>query len=771
MKKIQALLLLISISFTATAQKVGLVFSGGGAKGLAHIGVLKALEENHIPVDYIVGTSMGGVIGAMYAAGYTPQQIEKLALSSDFQDWVSGKYDSDYRYFFQKKADNPSFLSLKLQIDTGLQARFRSTLVNDIPLNFALIDLFARASADSKNNFNNLFVPYRCIVADVFSQKVIDIDHGSLTEAVRGTVTVPLVYRPVRVDGRYVFDGGLYDNFPVDIMKRDFAPDYIIGANVSSKTYTDYPKENDEKLQGRMLLFAFLSKSDSTSIGKNGIYIQPNLASYSTTNFTPVKQMIKAGYDATMADMPRIKAGISRRSDTSQLRKSREVFLQHQGPVIINNIIVKGANFQQQRYVERIFHKYDGLPITLQDVKDGYYRLVTNDNFETIYPRIIYHPESNSYDFEVDVKSNRNFKADIGGLLSSRPISSAYLGLQYDYVNRNAFTLGANFYSGRFYESVQGTLRTDFPLRLPVYLEAEFTYNNWDYFNTNLLSVEKITPVYVQQADRKIILKAGIPVANNGKLEIQGGFISTNDNYSPNNTYKNGDTLDVTRFNGYKLGIAIQKSSLNRKQYPSKGYSYYLGAQYFKGTEYYDQGSILANVPGFTPTGDFSAVRQWFVARISQENYFYAKKKLSLGYQLEAVLSDKPLFKTYEASVLSSPAFYPLQDSRTLILNNFRAQSYAAGGLKSVVSIEKNLEWRNEGYLFIPVQSIKLNGLQSVSYSDTFGFGRIAASTGLVYQSFAGPVSLSFNYYDDNQKRYGVMFHAGFLIFNKRALE
>ncbi len=78
--------------------------SGGGAKGIAHIGVLKALEENHIPIDYITGTSMGGVVGAMYAAGYSPKEIEYIALSTDFQDWVSGKYDSDYSYFFQKKA-------------------------------------------------------------------------------------------------------------------------------------------------------------------------------------------------------------------------------------------------------------------------------------------------------------------------------------------------------------------------------------------------------------------------------------------------------------------------------------------------------------------------------------------------------------------------------------------------------------------------------------------------------------------------------------------
>jgi NTE family protein len=770
MKTIPALLFCLLLCLSAYAQKVGVVFSGGGAKGLAHIGVLKALEENNIPVDYIVGTSMGGVVAAMYAAGYSPAEIERIAVSSNFQDWVSGKYDSDYRYFFQKKSDNPSAFTLKLEIDTGLQARFRSTLVGDISLNFALIELYSQASANAHNDFNKLFVPFRCVVADVFSQKAIDVDHGSLAEAVRGTVTVPLVYRPIKVDGRYVFDGGLYDNFPVDILKQDFKPDYIIGSNVSSKTFADYPKD-DEKLMGRSLLYMFLSKSDSTLIGKAGIYIQPAMADFSTTNFSPVAAMIKAGYDATIADMPRIKASVARRIDTAELHKRREAFRTTEPPVMFKKIIVTGANYQQARYIEGIFRQKNDDPVSLANIKEGYYRLVTNDNFETIYPRIIYHSESNSYDFEINVKSSKNFKADIGGVVSSRPISTAYLGLQYDYVNRKSFTSTLNLYSGRFYESVQGTLRSDFPTRLPFYLEGEFTYNSWNFFNNNELSLDQANPVYVSQTDRKVMLKAGIPVANNGKLELQAGYINTADNYSPNNTYQNGDTLDVSRFNAFKASIAIEKNSLNRKQYPSKGNHYYLGLQYYNGREYYENGNVLQSTVGYHPIGEFNAIRQWFEAKISQENYYLTTKYLSLGYMFEGVASNKPLFRTYEESILSSPAFFPLQDSRTLILTNFRAPSYGAGGLKAVVNLAKNFEWRSEAYLFVPLHGIERDNLQDASYTNILGVRKLAGSTGLVYQTFAGPIGLSFNYYQDNQQMYGIIFHAGFLIFNKRALE
>ncbi len=104
------------VSTNSFAQKVGLVLSGGGSSGLAHIGVLKALEENNIPVDYITGTSIGAFVGAMYAIGYTPQQIEKIVLSDDFQNQVYGVIDKKYVYYFKKKDDNPSWVSLKFSL-------------------------------------------------------------------------------------------------------------------------------------------------------------------------------------------------------------------------------------------------------------------------------------------------------------------------------------------------------------------------------------------------------------------------------------------------------------------------------------------------------------------------------------------------------------------------------------------------------------------------------------------------------------------------------
>jgi len=752
------------------AQKVGLVLSGGGAKGLAHIGTLKALEENNIPIDYITGTSMGGIVGAMYAAGYSPTQIEKIALSSDFQDWVAGKYKSDYSYYFQKTSANASILTAKLSIDTSLRLNFRSNIVNDIPLNFALLELFSQASAISKDNFDNLFVPFRCMASDVLSQKSLTVSKGSLAEAVRATMTVPLVYRPIKLDGKYVFDGGLYNNFPADVMKTEFKPDFIIGANVSSKTFNTYPK-NDDRLMNRFLVYMFLSKSDSTLVGENGVYIQPDLIDYTTTNFTPVAELIKRGYDATMADMPNIKKAIARRVNPQELSSLRSTFNQRKPDLVFTNVTVSGVNSQQKKYIERLF-KSDNATFNLADIKRGYYKLVADETFETVYPKISYHPETDSYNFEIVAQPKKSFKIDFGGNISSRPISNVYLGLQYNYLNRKAYTVGANFYSGRFYESAQVSGRVDYPSGLPLYLAAELTYNHWNFYNTSQIFIENPHPTYIEQADRKIDLKFGMPLNQNARLTASAAFINNNDRYSPTNTFAVGDILDRTVFNGLKTSLTFDKSSLNRKQYADRGHSFLLSLSYNTGKENYTPGNIFRTLSSFTNQQAIQRTfREWGSIKLSDEHYFLHSKKYSLGYLVEGVLSNQPLFFNYYSSLLAAPAFYPLQDSKSLFLENFRATSYLAGGLKNVFHIKRNFDFRLEGYLMLPYKEFQKDGLQGIKYAEAFSKWRYAGTAGLVYHTPVGPVSFSYNLYDDSNKRNGVLLHLGYLIYNKRSIE
>ncbi|RZM30079.1 MAG: patatin [Pedobacter sp.] len=761
-------LLLCLLTLNVQGQKVGLVFSGGGAKGLAHIGTLKALEENHIPIDYITGTSMGGIVGAMYAAGYSPDQIEKIALSKDFQDWVTGKYTSDFSFFFQKNSPNASIITAKLTVDTSLRLNFRSTLVNDIPLNFALLELFAQASATSKDNFNNLFVPFRCMVSDVLSQTSITVSKGSLAEAVRATMTVPLIYRPIKLDGKYVFDGGLYNNFPADIMRKEFHPDYIIGANVSSKTFNEYPKGSDERLMNRLMVYMFLSKSDSTLIGDKGVYIQPDLKDFSVTNFNPVADIIKQGYDATMANMEQIKREVSRREDPEALNAKRNAFNNKKPDLLFSDIKVTGVNSQQKRYIERLFRR-DKTQFNLDDIKQGYYKLVADETFETIYPRISYNPVTDSYNFEILAQPRKSFKIDFGGNISTRPISNVFLGLQYNYLDRKSYAFGANFYSGRFYESAQVNGRVDFPSKLPLFLAAEMTYNHFNFFSTSQIFIENPHPTYIEQSDRKIELKAGLPLNRNTRITLGTSFINNTDEYSPTNSYAVGDELDQTIFNGSRTSLIFEQNTLNFKQYASRGRDFLFSLNYFAGRENYTPGNISRNTN--LRIGSNKTYREWVNLKLSDENYFFHKGKYTMGYLVEGVLSNQPLFSNYYSTLIAAPAFYPLQDSRSLFLEKFRASIYLAGGIKNVFKLTRNIEARVEGYLFLPYKEFQQEGFQEVENTKAFHRGYYAGTAGLVYHTPLGPISFSYNLYDDPVKRNGVLLHLGYLIYNKRSIE
>jgi len=764
------LIFLCLLCLHTRAQKVGLVLSGGGAKGLAHIGTLKALEENHIPIDYITGTSMGGIVGAMYAAGYTPQQIETIALSKDFQDWVTGKYTSDFSFFFQKNSPNSSIITAKLSIDTSLRLNFRSALVNDIPLNFALLELFAQASATSKDNFNNLFVPFRCMVSDVLSQTSITVAKGSLAEAVRATMTVPLVYRPIRLDGKYVFDGGLYNNFPADIMRKEFHPDYIIGANVSSKNFTEYPKGSDDRLMNRLMIYMFLSKSDSTLIGDKGVYLQPDLKDFSVTNFNPVAEIIKQGYDATIANMDQIKREVSRRVSAESLSARRNVFNNKKPDLLFSDVKVSGVNSQQKRYIERLFRR-DKAKFNLDDIKQGYYKLVADETFETIYPRISYDAATDSYNFEIQAQPRKSFKIDFGGNISTRPISNVFLGLQYNYLDRKAYAFGANFYSGRFYESAQLNGRVDFPSRLPLFLAAEMTYNHFNFFNTSQIFIENPHPTYIEQSDRKIELKAGFPLNRNTRITLGTSFINNTDDYSPTNAYAVGDILDQTIFNGSRTTVAFEQNTLNFKQYASRGRNFLFSLNYIAGRENYTPGNISRNTNMTEYIGINRTYRNWLNLKVSDENYFFHKGKYTMGYLVEGVVSNQPLFSNYYSTLIAAPAFYPLQDSRSLFLEKFRATTYLAGGIKNVFKLTRNIEARVEGYLFMPYKEFQQAGFQDVNNTKAFHKSYYAGTAGLVYHTPVGPISFSYNLYDDPVKRNGVLLHLGYLIYNKRSIE
>ncbi len=217
--------------------------SGGGAKGLAHIGVIKALEEHNIPIDYVAGTSIGAIIGGLYAMGYTPDEMADIIRSDEFQFWLTGDIEPKYQYYFKTAETLPNYLRIGVDIKDSLQIspRLPSSLIPPVQMNYVFLKLFAQANALSSNSFDNLFVPFRCVASNVNEKKAHIFRSGDLGNAVRASMSFPLVFKPITIDGNLMLDGGIYNNFPTNVMQRAFNPDYMIGSNVASD-----PKEINE---------------------------------------------------------------------------------------------------------------------------------------------------------------------------------------------------------------------------------------------------------------------------------------------------------------------------------------------------------------------------------------------------------------------------------------------------------------------------------------------------------------------------------------------
>ena len=202
------LLFVLFLTLGVKAQRVGVVLSGGGGSALSHIGVLKVLEENRIPIDYICGTSMGAMVAALYASGYSPAEIETMYLSETFRKNAKGIVDADYIYHFKRHPENASWLTVKLALDSTIETSLPTNLVNPIPIDYSIMEMMAPPAAAAGYNFDSLLVPFRCLAADIENKKSVVFRKGDLGKCVRASLSYPFYLKPVSIDGVLLFMGG-----------------------------------------------------------------------------------------------------------------------------------------------------------------------------------------------------------------------------------------------------------------------------------------------------------------------------------------------------------------------------------------------------------------------------------------------------------------------------------------------------------------------------------------------------------------------------------
>jgi NTE family protein len=767
MKSLLYVFLFLFLSPPLCAQKVGLVLSGGGGLGLAHIGVLKCLDEYGIKVDYIVGTSAGGLVGGFYAAGYSAKEIEQLVISEEFQQGVSGTIMPKDRFLLGQAEDDASWISVDLELDTLFHALLNPVLVNDIPLNFGLARHLYLPSMRAGFDFDKLPIPFRCIASDILMQKSVVIKSGQLSDAIRATITVPMFFTPIKVANKYLFDGGIYNNFGVDVMREEFKPDVIIGVNVATTSYADYPYGEDDELVKNPVKYALIANGDTTQLTANDILILPDVP-YNATKFDRVKEKVKIGYEATKAKIEEIKRKIRKQKDDVQAVSNYKLFTDMR-ETNISKFTVTGIDANKSRYVERMFKIKKDHHLSIAEIRRRYFRLASYPYFQSIYPRFL-PDEKGCYEFNLAVKDKSIFKILGGGNLSTRGISMIYGGVNFNFLRQKLYSVAFNAYAGSFYASIQGKVQINYPYRVPFYVEPQLTYNNWNYIQASELFIPATSfKTNVQRTDRFLGVNIGLGIGNTTKTIFSVGYISNHDDYTNTSTSQSSDTLDVSTLKGLQLRLQWGRSTLNRKQFASIGSAEHVSVMYFNGQEEHFAGNT--SVFSRNGTQEYTAYHQWFRIKATTERYI-GTGKYQWGYMLEGVFSNQPTFRNYRSSLINAPAFYPLLDSRTIFLSDFRAFSYVAGGLRNVITLAKRLDLRLEGYVFKPFNKIVEGDKQNPILGNmNFKDYNIALSGALVYHSPLGPASLNLNYYDDVRYKWGFFLNVGLLIFNKRAME
>lgn len=756
---------------------------------MAHVGVLKAIEENNIPIDYITGTSIGALVGGMYAAGYSPDQIERILTSEAFKELAVGEIEDRYIYYFRKPDPNANWIKIKFSsLRQFIETSIPTSFINPAALDLELMNLLDPAGSVSGYDFDSLFVPFRCLASDIEDKRSVLFKEGNLNVAVRASMTYPAYLKPLKVDGKMLFDGGLYNNFPTDVMRDEFAPDVIIGSNVSSNE--EPPKEDDFLSQLKNMV---VSKTNYELLGDCCVLIEPNV-NFGTFNFNHLEENIDSGYTAASRQMEEIKEKVHRRVHSKVVNDARRAFNEKKHDLVFTEFEYEGLDKKQSKYVSRILKPKKDDNISFQNLKRGYYHVYQNEKVERLFPYAEYIKGDTTYKLHLKVKEEKHFFLEFGGNVSSRPINTGYIGLGYNTIRSTGLSLRANAYFGKLYASVLGKARIDLPTRFPFYFEPMLVANRWNYFSSRATFFEDNNSLFLIQNEQFARLRAAFPLGNKTKMMLGGSIVSLRDSYYQTSSFGQDDITDNTLFFGPSYEASLERNSLNDKHYANEGSMLSLSFRYTKGEETYVPGTTGGNkLPNKT--------HEWIQLIGKYDLYYKSFGFLRLGLFAEGVYSNQKLFSNYTASQLQSHAFQPTPESRTLFLESFRAYQYAALGHKFIFNLVEDIDIRLEGYVFQPYrfvdlaerQAIGSNGeplfdLQGDPIMENYQVEKKSlerrytiATANLVYRSPLGPIGAGVNYYfnlpeisgDDINPRTPVtfLFHFGYILFNEKALK
>lgn len=375
-----------TLDFKGKKPKVGLVLSGGGAKGLAHIGVLKVLEEEGVHIDFIGGTSMGAMIGGLYASGYTASQLDSIFKKVDFDVIVQDNLPRRVKSFYDKESDEKYSITFPFKnMKFGLPVAF-SKGQNTYNL-FSQLLYHVRFVED----FNKLPIPFLCIATDIETGEEVILNKGNLVSSILASGSLPGLFYPLEIDGRYLSDGGIVNNYPVEEIRKLDA-DIIIGVDVQTGFMNRDQLTSAAKLVMQIVNFQMLTTMKDKK-EKTDIYIKPNITDFNVVSFADGDQIIQKGITAAenYREQFRQIAEVQGRSQVKIPLKPEKMMKE------ITSIEIQGSDKYSRAYVLGKLRIKQGDIISFPMFAEGLERLNATQNFKSI-----------TYDFKPDLTNENN---------------------------------------------------------------------------------------------------------------------------------------------------------------------------------------------------------------------------------------------------------------------------------------------------------------------------------------------------------------------------
>ncbi|MUP45244.1 patatin [Gramella sp. BOM4] len=376
--------------------KVGLVLSGGGAKGLAHIGVLKVLEEQGIKIDYIGGTSMGAIIGGLYASGYTAAELDSIFNQTNFDILIQDDLPRRAKTFYEKEDSEKYAITLPFD-------NFDISFPTGLSKGQNIYNLMSRLTmhVSDVEDFSKLPIPFFCVAANIETGEAVILDEGSLAKAMSASGAIPTLLSPIKIDDQLLTDGGVANNYPVEELRKRGA-EIVIGVDVQDSLVQRDKLRSVFEILSQIGNFRTIAEMEE-KIPLTDIYIKPNITPFSVMSFDKGNAIIDSGRVAALEKLPQLKELANKTSDVQPRPKVRKI-----DTFNISSLSLRGNNTYPRAYVQgKLKLRYDE-PYNFDDLNIGINNLSATGNFDRISYQLIPEDEEGNYNLSMQIEESEN---------------------------------------------------------------------------------------------------------------------------------------------------------------------------------------------------------------------------------------------------------------------------------------------------------------------------------------------------------------------------